>query len=86
MKNVFARNYARGKFRIKNWGKRKIVYELKLLQISDYCIKKGLEEIDPEEYEITLAKLGHQKWVELKKIQRQWVGSKDLICMSAQVS
>jgi len=46
----FARSYARGKFRIKKWGKNKITQELKRKKVSAYCIKKGLSEIDDEEY------------------------------------
>lgn len=46
----FARSYTRGKFRIKKWGRLKIKKELKFKQISEYCIKKGMTEIDEEEY------------------------------------
>jgi len=46
----FAITYARGKFRIKHWGKNKIKQNLKLKKVSEYCIKKALKEIDPEEY------------------------------------
>lgn len=63
----YARNFARGKFRIKNWGKRKIVYELKQDQISEYCIKKGLSEIDEDEYLQTLERLTIMKMPEIKK-------------------
>lgn len=63
----YARAYARGKFRMKQWGKQKIVQHLKLNKISDYCIKKGLTEIDEEEYITTLLKLAEGKWTELKK-------------------
>ena len=65
----YARNFARGKFRIKNWGRRKIVYELKQDQISDYCIKKGLTEIDNEEYIQTLERLAERKMPDIKKEQ-----------------
>jgi regulatory protein len=65
----FARSFARGKFRIKNWGRRKIVYELKQDQISDYCIKKGLTEIDDEEYIKTLERLAERKMPDIKKEQ-----------------
>ncbi len=44
----FARNYARGKFRIKHWGKQKIISGLKAKNISPYSIKKALEEVDRE--------------------------------------
>jgi len=50
----FARSYARGKFRFKKWGKRKILGELKRRKISEYCIKKAFTEIDEEEYTETL--------------------------------
>lgn len=46
----FAITYARGKFRIKHWGKNKIKQNLKLKKVSEYCIKKALKEIDPDEY------------------------------------
>lgn len=65
----YARNFARGKFRIKNWGRRKIVYELKQDQISDYCIKKGLSEIDEDEYMQTLERLAERKMPDIKKEQ-----------------
>ena len=46
----FARSYARGKFRMSKWGRTKIIYGLKGKHVADYCIEKGLEEIDEEEY------------------------------------
>ena len=42
----FSISFCRGKFRIKNWGKRKIVNELKRKQISSICINTGLKEIE----------------------------------------
>ncbi|MDN5215634.1 regulatory protein RecX [Fulvivirgaceae bacterium BMA12] len=50
----FARTFSAGKFRIKKWGKLKIKFHLERLNLSDYCIKKGLEEIDDAEYLETL--------------------------------
>ena len=41
---------ARGKFRIKKWGRVRIERELKTRGLSDYNIEVGLEEIDEEEY------------------------------------
>ncbi len=46
----YSRSFCRGKFRIKKWGKRKIINELKKKRISDVCITNGLEEIDDIEY------------------------------------
>ena len=42
----FARSYARGKFRMNKWGKFKIRMMLKQKQVSDYCIRKGLEDTE----------------------------------------
>ena len=50
----FARAFARGKFRLKEWGKIRITRELKARKISDYCIKKGLQELDEYDYYGTL--------------------------------
>ena len=50
----FARSYARGKFKMKRWGRYKIRNELKQRQISAYCIKKAMTEIDEGEYYTTL--------------------------------
>ncbi len=53
----FALAFAGGKFRQKGWGKVKIIRELKLRKISDYCIKAGLMEIEEKNYLKTLDKL-----------------------------
>lgn len=50
----FARSFARGKFRMKQWGRTRIVQELKLRKISDYCIRKAMEEISEQDYQKTL--------------------------------
>jgi len=57
----FAKSFARGKFRIKKWGRVKIKYELKKHRITDYCIKSGLQEIDEKEYIRTLQELAEKK-------------------------
>lgn len=46
----FAKSFTRGKFRIKHWGKQRIVRELKFRDISSYNIKTALKEIDEQEY------------------------------------
>lgn len=50
----FAKAFAGGKFRIKKWGRIKIRIELKKRKISDYCIKKAMQEIDEQDYIKTL--------------------------------
>lgn len=57
----FAKAFARGKFRMKHWGRIKIRYELKKRQVSEYCIKKGMLEIDGDEYDKTLTRLFEEK-------------------------
>ena len=61
----FAAAFARGKFRMKHWGRVKIAYELKQKNVSDYCIKKAVEQIEEEEYLEVLGKLAEEKLEEL---------------------
>ncbi|HAH37747.1 MAG TPA: RecX family transcriptional regulator [Algoriphagus sp.] len=58
----FARAFCRGKFRLKRWGKNRIKMELKMRQIPEELIRKGLLEIDPEEYYDTLLTETEKKW------------------------
>lgn len=53
----FAKAYVRGKFRIKKWGKNRLVSELKFREISTYSINSALKEIDLEDYYNTLEAL-----------------------------
>jgi len=57
----FANAYVRGKFRIKKWGKMKIIKELKFRRISAYSITKALKEIDYDVYLETLNLLLEKK-------------------------
>ena len=57
----FAIAYAGGKFRMKKWGKVRIRIELKKRKISDYCIKKAMQEIDEEGYMEGLYKVIEKK-------------------------
>lgn len=63
----FARTFAGGKFRIKRWGKNKIIQALKVKGLSPYCIKKGIEEIDEEDYVKTVHFLIEKKENEEKE-------------------
>lgn len=62
----FARLFAGGKFRIKQWGRVKIKYELKQKRVSDYCISKAMKEIDETAYLDTLNRLAKKKWNSVK--------------------
>ncbi len=63
----FAISYALGHFRQKKWGKIKIKQGLEQKKISNYCIKKGLNEIDSSEYDETLKELLQKKYTLLKE-------------------
>ncbi|MFY0482548.1 regulatory protein RecX [Flavobacterium sp. PLA-1-15] len=58
----FACSFARGKHRIKSWGKIRIVNELKFRSISKYNIDIALKEIEAEEYFSTFHKLADNHW------------------------
>ena len=74
----FAIHYAGGKFRMKYWGKNKIKQALKYKQVSDYCIKKALKEIDNKEYEKTFQKLAEQKLKTLKSEKNIFIKKRKL--------
>lgn len=57
----FARTFARGKFRMKQWGRNKIKQELKIRDVSSYSIKAAMTEIDPNEYIEVLGNLISKK-------------------------
>lgn len=80
----YAIAFAGGKFRMKQWGKIKIKYELKLKKVSEYCIKKALNEIDDADYLKTFRKLADEKlrtlkgekniFMKMKKLQNYLMG------------
>jgi len=53
----FARSFVRGKFRLKQWGKLKIIQALKQHYIHQNLINKALEEINKSDYSNTIEKL-----------------------------
>ncbi len=58
----FAEQFAGGKFRMKHWGKVKIVYELRQKGVSSYNINRALKAIPDADYSHTLQKLAEEKW------------------------
>lgn len=58
----FACSFARGKHRIKHWGKIRIVNELKARHITTNNINLALKEISPEEYQTTFEQLSERCW------------------------
>ncbi len=65
----FAIAFAGGKYRMKQWGRVKIKYELKQKQVSNYSINKALKQFDEEAYLQTLHKLAADKYALLKNEQ-----------------
>ncbi|ASF42388.1 regulatory protein RecX [Capnocytophaga endodontalis] len=63
----FAKSFARGKFRIKKWGRVRIEQELKTRGLSDYNIEVGLEEIDEEEYIDTFEIVAEKKQATIRE-------------------
>jgi len=61
----FAVQFAGGRFRMKQWGRVRIRYELKQKQVGEYCIKKALASISEDDYDRTLADLAAKKWESL---------------------
>lgn len=62
----FAIQFAGGKFRMKQWGRIKIKYELKQKGVSEYCIRKAFNEINEEDYQKTLTQLAAKKWKSIR--------------------
>lgn len=59
----FATSFARGKFRIKQWGRRRIINELKARNISKYNIEIALKQFDEDEYLNAFNELADKQWV-----------------------
>lgn len=67
----FACSFARGKWRIKLWGKKRIVLELKQRGITKYNIDKALKEIDEDEYIQNFNTLADDQWDKIKESSLQ---------------
>ncbi|SFU29924.1 regulatory protein [Pustulibacterium marinum] len=70
----FARSFARGKFKYKKWGRRRIVQELKQREISKFMIDIALKEISEYDYLNTfheLAEKRNQQISESNKLKRK---------------
>ena len=67
----FACSFARGKHRIKFWGKNRIVNELKFRNIGQYNINLALKEISNDEYLDTFEKIATRNWESIKETNLQ---------------
>lgn len=62
----YAIAFAGGRFRMKQWGRIKIKYELQQNKVSSYNISNALKEIAETDYLKTLETLATKKWASLK--------------------
>lgn len=69
----FAKAFAGGHFRQKKWGRNKIIKALQQKQVSPYCIKAGMKEIDETAYTQALKELFQQKWNSLKSEKNRFI-------------
>jgi regulatory protein len=74
----FAIQFAGGRFRMKQWGRLKITFELKKKQVSPYCIKKALQQIEEQAYQQTFFTLADKKTASLKGEKNVFVKKKKL--------
>jgi regulatory protein len=63
----FARSFAGGKFRMKKWGRLKIVRELEAKGVSKNCIKAGLQEVEGDDYMRVLEDILRSKSTQLSE-------------------
>ena len=63
----FARAYAGGHFRMKQWGRLRIIRGLEQKKVSGPCIQLALTEIEEEDYRATMEKLIRTKSLTLKR-------------------
>ncbi len=73
----YAKTYAGSKFRQMQWGKTKILHQLKFRKISDYCIREAMKEIDNDDYLKTLQQ-------QLEKRKKQVSSDKNWVHKTAQ--
>ena len=62
----FAYSFVSGKFRIKKWGRNKIIAHLNQKNVPKLIIDSAIKNIDEAEYKATLSYLAKRKWEEKK--------------------
>lgn len=74
----FAKTFVSGKFRIKKWGKGRLVLELRKRGISKFNINEAIAEIDPEEYIEVFNDLAEKRLNQIKE-SNKWKKQKKLV-------
>lgn len=62
----FAKTYARSKFNNNQWGRKRIMMELKSRDVDASAIDLALNEIKEKDYLQTIEKLAEKKWQQIK--------------------
>ena len=65
----FAVAFASGRFKMKQWGRKKIQQGLKEKRVNDEIAQKALEQINKREYLSVLNKLAKERYASLKHEQ-----------------
>jgi regulatory protein len=65
----FAAAFVSGRFRLKQWGRKKIQQGLKEKRVGDEIAQKALKQIDQKEYLAILNKLAKERYASLKHEQ-----------------
>ncbi len=63
----FAKSFARGKHNYKNWGKNRIIQELKFRDISQRIIQSALAELSEDDYLENFNTLAKKHWQSIKE-------------------
>ena len=63
----FAKSFARGKHNYKNWGKNRIIQELKSRDISQRIIQSALAELSEDDYLENFNTLAKKHWQSIKE-------------------
>jgi len=63
----YAKAFTGGKFRLKKWGRLKIIRELERHDLTTNCIRIGLKEIDDQDYLNTLKEIIRKRSVSMQE-------------------
>ncbi|BAO54708.1 regulatory protein RecX [Nonlabens marinus S1-08] len=74
----FAKSFARGKFRIKSWGRQRIVRELRAKGLNKRTIDIGLTEISDADYEAVFDTLSRKRNSQLESETNKYKRRKKL--------
>ena len=74
----FAKAYVSGKFKMKNWGKSRLIYELKRKDVSKVNINAAISEISYEHYIDVFNRLAKKKVDAIKEVDK-WKKKKKFI-------